>query len=383
VKILYVVVNLKIGGIQRVATLVAKEHVRQGHEVHLLCLEDGKELDVDPGIQVHVLKKSSLFKRNPLWALWWILYKILLRNLLPQSEAIWAAPLYSQLYGAKLRELEINGKFGAVFVRGIRCIKRLRTVEHPGSLYSLHRTVDWLNKPRGAVNISYYRWLHRWVFNGKNMMFVSRELQDDFMAQAKTAGTQIDSHCVINNPCDVVMIRERLKEPHEFSGPFILSVDRLTRQKRHDVLLRAFAKVETDRKLVLLGSGNQEKSLKELARELGIADKVRFEGMDPNPYRWMAKAEMFVLSSDFEGFPNVLLEALVCSTPIIATRCQGAADILAGEMAQGLVDIGDADGMAKAISCYLEAPVKPAEEEAARFSIDACANQYLEAATGG
>jgi glycosyltransferase involved in cell wall biosynthesis len=381
-KILYVVANLKTGGIQRVAARVSAEHVRQGHDVHLLCLGSGKALETDSGVTLHLLEKRTLFTRNPFWAAYWVLYKLLLRHLATGSEFIWAAPLYKRLYESKLAELEQNGQFDAIFVRGTRSIRHLHSTTHPGSIYSLHGTINWLNVHRNKLSLAYFSWLHRRIFSGKQMLFVSRELQQDFLAQAKIAGTQITSSTVVNNPCDLQMIRKLAAEPIGFSDPFIVSVGRLTTQKRYDILLRAYARIQTHCKLVLIGAGSQKSKLKKLAAELKLTDKVTFTGLDANPYRWVARAKMFVLSSDFEGFPNVVIEAVACRTPVVATRCSGVADILTGEMSRGLVDIGDIDGLARTMEEYLVNPIKPSATDAEPFSITLCAHKYIDAALG-
>ncbi len=378
-KILYVVPNLKIGGIQRVTTLLSKEQSLHGHDVQILQLDPQKTLETSPGVTLHVLSKRQLFQHNPLWAIYWFLYK-LLRNIASESEFFWAAPLYSRLFRDKLIALEQNGDFDVIFMRGIRTIRYLHTVPHKRCVYSLHSHLAWLRKTRGPLSTAYFSWLHRWVFNEKSILSVSRELKESFLDQAKIAATRTISHRVINNPCDLLMIRDSATESLDYTEPFIVSVGRLSKQKRHDILLRAFAMVETNCKLVLIGSGRQENNLKQLTAELGLEDRVLFTGMDPNPYRWIARAKVFVLSSDFEGFPNVLLEAVACCTPVISTRCEGAADILTGELAQGLVDIGDIDGMARTIEHYLSNPIKPTANDAERFSISNCAASYIEAA---
>ena len=379
-KILYIIPNLKVGGVQRVATLVSAEHARRGHEVHLLSLEPARVLEPDPAVTVHTLRKRTLFLRNPLWAVYWCLYKGLLRKLIPESEFIWAPPLYGRLYRRKLRELEADGKFDAVFMRSTRSLRHLHTVPHDGCVGSLHGTLTWVKEQQNPLARRYFAWLHRYVFGGKNMFFVSRELEEHFLEQAQRAGTRLTAHRVINNPCDLGRIAKLKEEPLDFSEPFIVSVGRLTNQKRYDNLLRAFARVATDCKLVLVGTGSKEKMLKTLTKDLGLESRVVFTGLDPNPYRWVARAQMFVLSSDFEGFPNVLVEAVACQTPIVATRVQGASDILSGDMARGLVDIGDIAGIATRISEYLTDPVHPDPAEAQRFSIAGCADRYLAAA---
>lgn len=140
--------------------------------------------------------------------------------------------------------------------------------------------------------------------------------------------------------------------------PVIVAAGRLVEEKDFDTLLKAFARVRNRRPvaLVILGDGPLRAELEELATELGVASDVRFEGMVGNVYAYFSRSSAFVLSSKREAFGNVLIEALACGTPCVATRCAsgGPQEILAsGEFGQ-LVDIGDVGGMANAMLRVLE-----------------------------
>lgn len=138
---------------------------------------------------------------------------------------------------------------------------------------------------------------------------------------------------VIHNPIDLAKIRRLSREPAVGAPerPFILTVGRLEYQKAHDVLLRAFAAsaAAKDHDLVILGRGALEAETRALAAELGVADRVRFLGWVANPWAWMAKAKLFVLSSRWEGFPSVVAEALACGAPALVTHCDfGPAEVV-------------------------------------------------------
>jgi glycosyltransferase involved in cell wall biosynthesis len=106
--------------------------------------------------------------------------------------------------------------------------------------------------------------------------------------------------------------------------------------------------------LWILGTGPLESSLRGLASSLGIADRVRFLGFKKNPYPYMRSADCFVLSSAWEGFGNVLVEAMICGTPVVATRCSfGPEEIIDDRHSGLLVDCGDSQGLGEAIECVL------------------------------
>ena len=158
------------------------------------------------------------------------------------------------------------------------------------------------------------------------------------------------------NVVDIEAIHRRAAEPAECpDAPFIVSVARLDEgQKDHRTLLRAYAKVRAHYPeapgLLLLGDGADRASLEQLARDLGIAAHVRFAGFRANPFPFMRAARMLVLSSRYEGFGMVLLEAMALGTPVVSTDCPtGPRDLLDGGESGLLVPPGDIDAMADAI----------------------------------
>ena len=138
---------------------------------------------------------------------------------------------------------------------------------------------------------------------------------------------------------------------HRHPVPGYSLSDGFKHQKNHALLLRAFALLERpDARLMLLGNGELEPDLRRLAAELGIADRVIFAGFHPDPTPFYRTADLFVLSSDYEGFGNVIVEALACGTPVVSTDCpSGPAEILADGEFGALVPVGDAQALARAI----------------------------------
>lgn len=199
---------------------------------------------------------------------------------------------------------------------------------------------------------------------------------------------------VIHNPAVPRDLNARAAEPvnHPWfatSGPpVILGAGRLTRSKGFTTLVKAFAMVRRRRpaRLVILGAAKTEKKttkqqalLTALAQELGVADDVLLPGYAANPYAYMARAAVYVLSSRQEGLGNVLIEALACGCPCVATDCpSGPREILAGGRYGTLVPVGDEAAIADAIVRTLDAPRNPRRLKMAakRFSIGHAVDAY-------
>lgn len=136
--------------------------------------------------------------------------------------------------------------------------------------------------------------------------------------------------CTIYNPFDVTEIirLSHCQETKTYESPYILHIGRLSVQKRHDRLFAAFKALDTEHKLVLLTQDT--KKLQKLIVKYQLTERVIVAGFQKNPFVWMRNADLLVLSSDFEGFGNVLVESLLCETPVATTDCNhGPNEILA------------------------------------------------------
>jgi glycosyltransferase involved in cell wall biosynthesis len=165
---------------------------------------------------------------------------------------------------------------------------------------------------------------------------------------------------VINNPIDIERVRRGAIQPIERQPrPFIVNIGRLEYQKGHDLLLRAFAGsvAAATHDLVLIGRGTLEAELKRQAEALGIAERVRFLGFCGNPWAWVARADLFVLSSRWEGFPTAICEAMACGTPVLATDCRfGPRDLMRHGETGWLVPTEDAQALRSGMDRLLADP---------------------------
>lgn len=191
---------------------------------------------------------------------------------------------------------------------------------------------------------------------------------------------------VIYNPIVTPELNKKLQESIDhpwFSPgqpPVILGVGRLEKQKDFPTLIKAFAQLKSHpARLMILGEGSERSNLEELVQKLDISEKVAFPGFVPNPYAYMAKAKILVLSSAWEGFGNVLVEAMAAGTSVVSTDCEsGPAEILANGKYGKLVAVGNSDGMAKAIAqALLEPPeVEIIKKRADNFTLEKALTEY-------
>ncbi|HFQ5017108.1 TPA: glycosyltransferase [Vibrio vulnificus] len=153
-----------------------------------------------------------------------------------------------------------------------------------------------------------------------------------------------ESSQTIYNPFDFEEIRHRSEayvDPFFVKNKYIVSVSSLAPGKRVERVINAFSLLE-DKSiyLVILGIGEEEKKLKQLVTELDLESRVKFEGFIENPMPYMKHSECLVLASDSEGLPTVLIESLVCGTPVVSTNCKtGPSEILIKPLDQYLVEI--------------------------------------------
>jgi glycosyltransferase involved in cell wall biosynthesis len=218
-----------------------------------------------------------------------------------------------------------------------------------------------------------------------HIVAVSQGAADDL---ARTVHIPRERITVIYNPAVHPLLSELAAQPvvHPWFAdghpPVILAAGRLTPQKDYPTLLRAFSILRRKymAHVVILGEGKELEGLQKLAEDLGIASDVAFLGFDINPYRYMTRCSIFVLSSLWEGFSIVLAEALACGAQIVSTDCpNGPAEILDHGKYGRLVPVGDAAAMAEAMELAMIVPVQTEmlRGRAEAFSIDTAVDKYL------
>jgi glycosyltransferase involved in cell wall biosynthesis len=192
----------------------------------------------------------------------------------------------------------------------------------------------------------------------------------------------------IYNPVDVGKILQLGEQPVDHpwflsdGPPVVLGIGRLERQKDFINLLEAFAEVRkhVTARLVILGEGSQRTTLIAKVDELGLGDCVWLAGFVSNPYPYLKRASVFSLSSEWEGLPVALIEALAFGIPIVSTDCpSGPSEILASGKYGIMVPIKDSKALAQGIIKVLKGYRSNMPEDAlAKYSVDAVLDQYLE-----
>ena len=231
------------------------------------------------------------------------------------------------------------------------------------------------------------RWSARWLYRyADRIICVSNGVATDLVENFNLPQELLR---VIYNPSVTPDIVERRQLPVEHpwlqggGPPVIMGVGRLTKQKDFYTLIDAFAQVRAQRaaRLIILGEGILHESLEGHARCLGVGDHVDLPGYVWDPIPWLARADLFVLSSRYEGLANVIIEALAAGTPVVATDCpNGPKEILDGGRIGPIVPMGDADAMAAAMLDVLDNPPPQSllSEGLDRFRSEQVARRYLE-----
>ena len=187
------------------------------------------------------------------------------------------------------------------------------------------------------------------VLNGKNLVAVSQGVAEGIRLSPYIKPNSVQA---IYNP--IVVDSAIPAVPNLIPAePFVLFVGRAARQKRVDILFEALQSVKSPHKLVMLCAN--VKKIKKIALRFGVLDRVIFPGFQNNPSAWMKAASAVLLSSDFEGFPTVLLESLACGTPVVSTDCDfGPREILTDELQRWLVPTGNPGALAQKIDELLQ-----------------------------
>lgn len=329
--ILQVLPSLQGGGAERVAINLANTWLSWGHQVEFVLMERrGEFLDVvDPNISIHSLDCTRIRQVPSRLTRY-------LRQRQPDVTLVHMWPLTS----VAVLAWRLAGKPG-----------KLLLCEHTSLSDHVRRDLSTpLPFVKALLALSHLR--------ATGVAAVSSGAAQDL---AKLAGLSEQQVEVIHNPVvspelpDISHYPDPQVRNQLWDGLFrthLVSAGSLKASKNYHLLLQAFAQVaqELDAGLVILGEGGMRAMLEKEVRDLGLQGRVILPGFHPNPTPWYQASDLFVFSSDFEGFANVLAEALACGTPVVSTDCpHGPAEILEYGRYGELVPIRDCDALAAGI----------------------------------
>ncbi len=231
---------------------------------------------------------------------------------------------------------------------------------------NIQTTISAGLKDSNVIKRSMYVWMMRTFYKWADLIVaVSKGVAEDVLQLTGLDKAKIK---VIYNPVVTPEIFDLAGQPlehpwfKESDVPVILGIGRLTKQKDFHTLVRAFEKVRNDRpcRLVILGDGGDLASLRSLALEMGIQDDIDFPGFQKNPFAWLSRSSLFVLSSQWEGFGIVLVEAIALGIPVVSTDCpNGPNEILKNGKFGELVPVENSTALADAIGRTLDNPLPP------------------------
>jgi len=351
--------DLSGGGAEQVLLMLSREFVSEGHSIDMiLARAKGEFIEKIPDcVNVIIFNKntssfpSALFGLISLFSL--VKY---LRNNKPDC-------LLSSLTGANV----------IAILASILCKPKKLVLREANTISNL----------AGRYPVSLIKLLYR---RADHVIAISKGVADDLCNHLKVPA---EKTTVIYNPINIDYVRElSLQDPEHpwFSSsqcpPVILGCGRLTEQKDFSTLIKAFSLVlkKMDARLIILGEGSQRLALESLISSLGLLNTVSLPGFIKNPYCYMTRSHVFVLSSRWEGLGNVLIESLMLGTPVVSTDCpSGPAEILEDGKFGHLVPVNNAEEMAEAIIAVLENKgSRKALTKGSKFSLLNITSQYLE-----
>ena len=357
-KILILSESLAGGGIERVVLELASGFYNNHYEVHIVLLKNTIEYDIPDYLNIHCLDDSGY------------VFKI--------------SQLKPYIYAHRLRKLlKTIGKFNLTLSNfGSSSTEKILSLVNLDNLYTCVHSIQSkrrFHRHKGNKLRTYLKKRKlRSFYSNKSIITVSAGVQNDLLTNIEIRPKNI---ITIYNPFDFGIILKMSKEKNDKipKEKYIIHVGRFElKYKRQDILLKAYKKANIPHKLVLLGQGRDEKNIKNIIKELNIENKVIMPGFYSNPYNWIKNADLFVFSSDYEGFGNVLVESLIVQTPVVSTNCQsGPSEILTGELSNYLVPVGDVDALASKINEALISYPEIKDEYILKFDIDKIISQYI------
>ncbi|VFP81841.1 glycosyltransferase [Candidatus Erwinia haradaeae] len=363
-RILMIIDGLPGGGAEKVVLTLCQGMRILGHEISLLSLRNICHYPIPIGVRYQVVETLN---HSFSW----------LRLLTKSQQKAY------QLRQIIQKKEENEGQFDLIFShlhQTDRIVSSANLLSDKKIWYCVHSmlSTSYLNHRYG-----FSRWIKKRkimkVYRGKNILAVSKAIKEDLIYNFSILPNQL---AIINNPFNIsYILNQSNKDCNLPPKPYLIHVGRFHPTKRHDRLLEAYAQSNIPALLVLVGTGNtkQVKKITELIEKLNISKKVILTGFQDNPYPLIKNAVMLILSSDSEGFGNVLVEALLCGTPVISTCCPGGPKEILTEAGEdrALTELNTNSLAKKMIETYLSPPSRLNIQKLIKYDLLPICKQYL------
>lgn len=336
-KILIIIPSLVGGGAERVTTYLIDYLSNNNYRVELLLLKPNKHSDykIREDVKIHNLSLKPRIRYSSI---------PIIKTILKIRPDI----CFINMNGVNLQLsifIKLINIYGALIGHSIRFIARETNVLSP-AISSRYKV--------------FYKWLYSFFYNNYNHVIVqSEDMKQDMISSFGIKESIISK---INNPIntDLVIRQSKQQSSLEFNSSLFnfVCLGRITYQKGYDILFKRVSeldkKIRAQIHIYILGSGPLESELKDLVDSLDLWASVSFEGFQSNPYVYLAKADGLILSSRYEGFPNVLLEAGVLGVPVLTNRCPGGINEIIIPRENGLIcDMEDSSDFKRTFENFL------------------------------
>ncbi|MFT5670039.1 MAG: glycosyltransferase involved in cell wall biosynthesis [Kangiellaceae bacterium] len=330
-RVAIIIDSLAGGGAEKVMLTLAEHMASMGHKVTLFSLRNASQYDVPSTINV-VFPFQSYSRR---------------------LRGFFNRPALANMLEKNVKQIEDADKpFNLTLVNLHESYRIVSACNLNHCFYVIHNSyVQELKREKLLGPVKYFQMRKILSYlDKKNLIAVSKGVASELKSADLFSASSV-TH--IYNPFDIANIKtlSHEYEPNieDIEAPYILHVGRAAKAKRHDLLFKALQKVDPKYKLVCLSKN--EKKLKKLAEKYHVEDRLIVIGFTQNPYVWMRQATLTILSSDYEGLSMVLIESLLCDTPVVSTNCpHGPSEILQNELLPFLVPTNDSKALAKAIN---------------------------------
>lgn len=326
-KIVLSINSLQGAGAERFVLTIGDAFYKLGFDVHIICFESKIEFTIGEHLKYHLIDYQR--------------YRWLPKGRIRHT--IFAAQIDRYI-------LKNIGKPVLLLSNLDRSYQVFRYSKLPNIVYVIHNTLSLLHKFNQTKDGKRLQLELSEIYSKHPCVCVSNGVKDDFN---KSFGN-ITPTTAILNPIDKEGIKALAEEFVPEYNDYIIHVGSFKEAKRHDVLIKAYAKTDRSLPLLLLGQGRLKSNIENLVKELGLEKDVVFLGFCANPYPYIKHAQLKVLTSDWEGFALVIGEALALGTPVISTGCQSGPSELLPE--NNLMPKGDIDAIALKMNQAMQDP---------------------------